>query len=89
MRIVVWTDQALADLEDISLYIANSGRRRPIFHQAESRRRKPFGIRRSRTTRDPRHARTHLGQALSDQICGQVDHVEVITIRHSARRPDG
>jgi addiction module RelE/StbE family toxin len=91
VRRVVWTDQALADLEEISLYIAD-------FNPAAAAR---FFIRlrsaadslaefaeRGRTsihgTRELTLVRPYL---IRYQIRG--DRIEVVTIRHAARRPEG
>jgi toxin ParE1/3/4 len=91
MRIVVWTDQALADLEDISLYIADfnpaAAARFFIRLKAAAESLSEFADRGRPAIHGTRELT--LVKPYLIRYAVKVDHVEVITIRHSARRPDG
>ncbi len=91
MRLVVWTDQALSDLEDISLYIAD-------FNPAAAAR---FFIRLKAAAESLAHFADRGRPAIHGtreltlvkpyliRYAILPDRVEVVTIRHSARRPEG
>lgn len=91
MRRVVWTEQALADLEEISLYIAefNPAAASRFFIRlktaaeslstfAERGRPSIYG------TRELTLVRPYL-----IRYAVRPDRIEIITIRHAARRPPG
>lgn len=92
MRLVVWTDQALSDLEDISLYIAD-------FNPAAAAR---FFIRLKAAAESLAHFADRGRPAIHGHGTRELtlvkpyliryailpDRVEVVTIRHSARRPE-
>lgn len=92
MRLVIWTDQALSDLEDISLYIAD-------FNPAAAAR---FFIRLRAAAESLAHFADRGRPAIHGYGTRELtlvkpyliryailpDRVEVVTIRHSARRPE-
>lgn len=90
MRVVVWTDQALTDLEDISLYIADfnpaAAARFFIRLKAAAESLAQFSDRGRPAVHGTREL-TLVKPYLIRYSIG-LDQVEVLTIRHSARKPE-
>lgn len=89
MRRVIWTDQALADLETISLYLAEFSPRAAVrfFIQLKeagdslmsfAERGRPSG----RGTRELTSVKPYIIRYRVEE-----DRVYVVTVRHAARRP--